>query len=117
MSSPNLKDLCSNNEIGESDGKDVRKKQKLKDWSTRQDIEENKSLDALSTVQTTSNQGGSPLDGSCFSSASDVCPAPFCRQFWKAGSYDSGQGYKAKSNKLATIVAYITCLLFIISGF
>ncbi|KAA8530215.1 hypothetical protein F0562_004924 [Nyssa sinensis] len=62
----------------------------------------NKSLDnissnAFSTSRSNSSvldQGGSPVEESSPSQPS-LCPAPICRQFWKAGNYDTGQGSKA----------------------
>lgn len=38
----------------------------------------------------------SPIDASSLS-MSPICPAPLCRQFWKAGNYDSGLIYKSSS--------------------
>ncbi|KAM3703914.1 hypothetical protein ACJW30_04G136000 [Castanea mollissima] len=63
----------------------------------RQESEENRSSNALSTGQSNSSildQGQSPLDDTSLSSSSPICPAPLCRQFWKAGSYDDGLGSK-----------------------
>ncbi|XP_055829692.1 protein MICRORCHIDIA 6-like isoform X2 [Solanum dulcamara] len=39
----------------------------------------------------------SPIDASSLYSMSPICPAPLCRQFWKAGNYDSGLIYKSSS--------------------
>ncbi|CAK7325067.1 unnamed protein product [Dovyalis caffra] len=61
--------------------------------SRRQESEENKSSNALSTVQSNSSvlgQGQSQVDDSGISCASTICPAPLCRQFWKSGNYDDG---------------------------
>ncbi|XP_034909138.1 protein MICRORCHIDIA 6 isoform X1 [Populus alba] len=61
--------------------------------SKRQESEETRSLNALSTGQSNSivlEQGQPPVDDSGISFASTICPAPLCRQFWKAGNYDDG---------------------------
>ncbi|KAJ6761428.1 ZINC FINGER CW-TYPE COILED-COIL DOMAIN PROTEIN 3 [Salix koriyanagi] len=63
----------------------------------RQKTEENRSLIALTTGQSNSivlERGKSPLDDSSISFASTICPAPLCRQFWKAGNYDDGLNSK-----------------------
>ncbi|KAF9671629.1 hypothetical protein SADUNF_Sadunf12G0067500 [Salix dunnii] len=63
----------------------------------RQESEESRSLIALSTGQSNSivlEHGQSPLDDSGISFASTICPAPLCRQFWKAGNYDDGLNSK-----------------------
>ncbi|KAM3307793.1 protein MICRORCHIDIA 6 isoform X1 [Capsicum chacoense] len=39
----------------------------------------------------------SPIDASSLYSMSPICPAPLCRQFWKAGNYDSGLISKSSS--------------------
>ncbi|MCD7460654.1 hypothetical protein HAX54_044067 [Datura stramonium] len=39
---------------------------------------------------TLSDKEHSPIDSSSLYSMSPICPAPLCRQFWKAGNYDSG---------------------------
>ncbi|KAJ9178801.1 hypothetical protein P3X46_010653 [Hevea brasiliensis] len=65
--------------------------------SGRQEFEENRSSTALSTGQSSSSvleQGQSPVDDTGISFASTICPAPLCRQFWKAGNYDDGLGSK-----------------------
>ncbi|XP_020537498.1 protein MICRORCHIDIA 6 isoform X2 [Jatropha curcas] len=62
----------------------------------RQEFEENRSSTALSPGQSSSSvleQGQSP-DDTGISSASTICPAPLCRQFWKAGNYDDCLGSK-----------------------
>ncbi|KAK6123520.1 hypothetical protein DH2020_042727 [Rehmannia glutinosa] len=48
-----------------------------------------------STILKTPNSGASvfgqeqsPIDDSSLCSTSSICPAPICRQFWKAGNYD-----------------------------
>ncbi|KAG8644062.1 protein MICRORCHIDIA 6 isoform X2 [Manihot esculenta] len=65
--------------------------------SGRQEFEENRCSTALSNGQSASSvleQGQSPVDDTGISSASTICPAPLCRQFWKAGNYDDGLGSK-----------------------
>lgn len=73
------------------------KHQTSKTQYRRQESEENRSSNALSTGQSNSSildQGQSPLDDTSLSSSSPICPAPLCRQFWKAGSYDDGLASK-----------------------
>ncbi|KAF5476770.1 hypothetical protein F2P56_003473 [Juglans regia] len=63
----------------------------------RQESEENRSSNILSAGQSCSSildQGQSPVDDSSLSSTSPTCPAPLCRQFWKAGNYNDGLGSK-----------------------
>ncbi|XP_074311175.1 protein MICRORCHIDIA 6-like [Silene latifolia] len=55
-----------------------------------QESKENIKSDALSTAQNSTSrlvQLQSPLEDAGFS-ASPMCPAPLCRQFWKAGNYE-----------------------------
>ncbi|KAM4115270.1 hypothetical protein ACJW30_04G136000 [Castanea mollissima] len=73
----------------------------------RQESEENRSSNALSTGQSNSSildQGQSPLDDTSLSSSSPICPAPLCRQFWKAGSYDDGLGSKVSIQTVAELL-------------
>ncbi|KAF3647160.1 putative peroxisomal 2,4-dienoyl-CoA reductase-like [Capsicum annuum] len=42
----------------------------------------------------------SPIDASSLYSMSPICPAPLCRQFWKAGNYDSGLISKSSSKSI-----------------
>ncbi|XP_011040469.1 PREDICTED: MORC family CW-type zinc finger protein 3-like isoform X3 [Populus euphratica] len=61
--------------------------------SKRKESEETRSLNALSIGQSNSivlEHGQPPVDDSGISFASTICPAPLCRQFWKAGNYDDG---------------------------
>uniref|UniRef100_F6HUX5 Morc S5 domain-containing protein n=1 Tax=Vitis vinifera TaxID=29760 RepID=F6HUX5_VITVI len=46
-----------------------------------------------------SDQDSTSMDESSLFSATVVCPAPVCRQFWKAGNYDIGHGSKATNVK------------------
>ncbi|XP_062017533.1 protein MICRORCHIDIA 6-like isoform X2 [Rosa rugosa] len=109
-------DLSSDDELGEVDVKPVKleldvvrrheekckaqpvKNKLSKTQRTIQDSEENRSSNALSTGHSSSSildQGQSPVDDTGISSASPICPAPLCRQFWKAGNYNDGIGSKA----------------------
>ncbi|XP_069155514.1 protein MICRORCHIDIA 6-like isoform X2 [Solanum lycopersicum] len=45
----------------------------------------------------------SPIDASTLS-MSPICPAPLCRQFWRAGNYDSGLIYKSSSRTIAELL-------------
>ncbi|XP_015580189.1 protein MICRORCHIDIA 6 isoform X1 [Ricinus communis] len=70
---------------------------KSMDQTRRQEFEENRSSNALSTGQSSLSvleQGQSPVDDNVISSTSTICPAPLCRQFWKAGNYEDGLGSK-----------------------
>ncbi|TYG37018.1 hypothetical protein ES288_D13G108700v1 [Gossypium darwinii] len=69
-----------------------------KTQARKQASEENKSSNnALSTGQSSTSvleQCQSPGDDTGVCSTSAVSPAPICRQFWKAGSYEGGLGSK-----------------------
>ncbi|GMQ10069.1 hypothetical protein CsSME_00053216 [Camellia sinensis var. sinensis] len=55
--------------------------------------EENRSSDGFSTGQSNTSildQQRSRIDDTNLSSASPICSAPVCRQFWKSGNYDEG---------------------------
>lgn len=119
MSSIDIVDLCSDDEDGQVDeisvklepdcvGGTTQRKYYYKDdpaehWQSKsqprkQDSEEKKSSNALSTGQSSNSvleQGQSPVDDTGISSSSSICPAPLCRQFWKAGNYEDGLGSKA----------------------
>ncbi|XP_065871440.1 protein MICRORCHIDIA 6-like [Euphorbia lathyris] len=63
----------------------------------RQEFEENRCSATWSTCQSGSSileQGQSPVDDTGISSATTICPAPLCRQFWKAGNYNDAIGSK-----------------------
>ncbi|XP_059443512.1 protein MICRORCHIDIA 6-like isoform X1 [Corylus avellana] len=71
--------------------------QKSETQCRRQESEESKSSNSLSTGKSSSrilDRGQSPLDDTSLPSTSPMCPAPLCRQFWKAGNYDDGLGSK-----------------------
>ncbi|KAG4165686.1 hypothetical protein ERO13_A13G086300v2 [Gossypium hirsutum] len=112
-------DLSSDDELGEVDLKPVKLEpgtigsmiqqqqnhsvQPVKLFSSKtqarkQASEENKSSNnALSTGQSSTSvleQCQSPGDDTGVCSTSAVSPAPICRQFWKAGSYEGGLGSK-----------------------
>ncbi|XP_044477564.1 protein MICRORCHIDIA 6-like [Mangifera indica] len=70
---------------------------KSKTQSGRQKSEENESSNALSAGKSSNSileRGQSLVDDTVISSASSICPAPLCRQFWKAGNYEDGFGSK-----------------------
>ncbi|XP_060170555.1 protein MICRORCHIDIA 6-like isoform X2 [Lycium barbarum] len=46
----------------------------------------------------------SPIDASSLESMSPICPAPLCRQFWRAGNYDSGLISKSSSKNGASFL-------------
>ncbi|GFZ03900.1 histidine kinase-, DNA gyrase B-, and HSP90-like ATPase family protein [Actinidia rufa] len=119
MSSTNVVDLCSDDELGEADMKafklelvldrapmqqkeyqkaNLTRHQKSNTNSKRQESEENRSLNCSSTRQSNPSildQQLSPIDDTSLSSASPICSAPVCRQFWKAGNYDEGLASKS----------------------
>ncbi|XP_059443447.1 protein MICRORCHIDIA 6-like isoform X3 [Corylus avellana] len=73
------------------------KRHKSQTQCGRQESEENRGSNALSTGKSSSriwDQGQSPVDDTSLPSTSPTCPAPLCRQFWKAGNYDDGLGSK-----------------------
>ncbi|KAJ6375470.1 hypothetical protein OIU77_000454 [Salix suchowensis] len=79
----------------------------------RQKTEENRSLIALTTGQSNSivlERGKSPLDDSGISFASTICPAPLCRQFWKAGNYDDGLNSKTTLQSMQSIIFAVLLL-------
>ncbi|KAK2663722.1 hypothetical protein Ddye_002296 [Dipteronia dyeriana] len=118
MSCRDIVDLDSDDEAGREDVKAVKLKPdsvggsnqqkyyhkaqasvnlKSKTLPRRQDSEENRSSNALSAGQSGSSileQGQSPVDDTGISSTSSIGPAPLCRQFWKAGSYNDELGSK-----------------------
>lgn len=131
MSSLDFVDLCSDDDIEESNGKVLRKEPdsvagkfflkrkhktkksqllKSKKQFTRQESVVDRSSNAYSPGQSNSivlDQGSSPVDESSLSSASHICPAPICRQFWKAGDYESGQGSKAATQSNELLIARV----------
>ncbi|KAJ0048517.1 hypothetical protein Pint_15480 [Pistacia integerrima] len=117
MSCRDIVDLISDDEAGPVDVKAVKlepdsvgstflqkynhnqtsEHRKSKTQPRRQESEENKSSNALSAGQSSNSvleQGQSPVDDTGISSTSSICPAPLCRQFWKAGNYEDGLGSK-----------------------
>ena len=129
MSSTNIVDLCSDDELGETDMKafklelvldrapmqqkeyqkaNLTRHPKSNTNSKRQESEENRSLNCSSTRQSNPSildQQLSPIDDASLSFASPICSAPVCRQFWKAGNYDEGLASKStlQSNVLSRI--------------
>ncbi|CAN6880004.1 unnamed protein product [Brassica oleracea] len=62
-----------------------------------QDSEENRgSLGAQSSTSVVDQVRTPPDDSGVTSSASTICPAPVCRQFWKAGSYNDELSSKSQ---------------------
>ncbi|GAB4830032.1 hypothetical protein Ancab_019676 [Ancistrocladus abbreviatus] len=61
---------------------------------------ENTSSNAFSTTGQSGismlDQSQSPIDDKSLSSTSPLCPAPLCRQFWKAGDYDDALASKTR---------------------
>ncbi|PIN20254.1 MORC family ATPase [Handroanthus impetiginosus] len=64
-----------------------------------------------STILNTPSNGASildqehpPIDDSSFCSTSSICPAPICRQFWKAGNYDDKLISKPTSQTVAELL-------------
>ncbi|KAI8019781.1 Protein MICRORCHIDIA 6 [Camellia lanceoleosa] len=119
MNSADFVELSNDDKIGESSEADSEKGldsvlgttelkgntkikkvyRKSKTHSARQKSEESRSSVVLSVSQNDSSvldQGCSTVDESSPSSVPSFCPAPICRQFWKAGNYDTGQGYKTQ---------------------
>lgn len=57
----------------------------------RPETEKSRGLTILETQNSRPSvldQERSPIDDSSFCSTSSICPAPICRQFWRAGNYD-----------------------------
>ncbi|CAL5370524.1 unnamed protein product [Camellia sinensis] len=119
MNSADFVELSNDDKIGESSGTDSKKGlesvlgttelkentkskkfyRKSKTQSARQKSEESRSSVVHSVSRNDSSvldQGCSTVDESSPSSVPSFCPAPICRQFWKAGNYDTGQGYKTQ---------------------
>ncbi|XP_022726543.1 protein MICRORCHIDIA 6 isoform X2 [Durio zibethinus] len=115
MNCVEIVDLSSDDELGEVDMKPVKlepgavgstiKQQnnhrvqpvellKSKNQPRKQVSEENRSSNNGQSSTSVLEQGQSPGDDTGVSSTSAVSPAPICRQFWKAGSYEGGLGSK-----------------------
>lgn len=97
------------NKIQKKESK-FQQKHWLETHCKRQESEENRSSNVLSTGQSGSSildQGQSPVDDSSLSSTSPTCPAPLCRQFWKAGNYNDGLGSEVSlQSKLLSDITY-----------
>lgn len=122
MSSANFVELSSNEEIGKSGGKKSKRsldsvlgtgehKQNNRTKSKKvrrksrsgQELEEYISSVACTISQNGSSvldQGPSPLDKSSPSSVPSLGSAPICRQFWKAGNYNLGEGSKTQHQSM-----------------
>ncbi|PSS35237.1 Protein MICRORCHIDIA like [Actinidia chinensis var. chinensis] len=75
---------------------------KSKTHSIGEESQENRSSVAFSISQNDSSvldQRCSPVDEASPSSVTSFGPAPICRQFWKAGNYDMGEGSKSQLRK------------------
>lgn len=86
----------------------LAKNQISKIVSTRQDYQENRSLNASSIAHSSScvlDQVQSTMDDANLSSTLFASPAPLCRHFWKAGNYDDRLASKVahQSIPLSTI--------------
>ncbi|WCJ19490.1 Histidine kinase- DNA gyrase B- and HSP90-like ATPase family protein [Euphorbia peplus] len=71
--------------------------------SGKKEFVENRSSTTWSTCQSGSSvleQGQSPVDDTGISSATTICPAPLCRQFWKAGSYSDTNASKVNGQSV-----------------
>lgn len=95
----------------------VQRLQKSKFLYEREEQEEERSLNALSSGRSGTSmvdQGQSPLDDTGLSSTSHLCPAPICRQFWKAGNYSERAKTKVsiQSTKLWIIFPSISFYIF-----
>ncbi|KAL3835215.1 hypothetical protein ACJIZ3_009951 [Penstemon smallii] len=76
---------------------DLTSRQESSTHIRRLETEENRRSDVLSTPHsgaTISNHEQSLIDDSSLCSTSSICPAPLCRQFWRAGNYDDGLNSK-----------------------
>ncbi|WZZ58043.1 hypothetical protein YC2023_058150 [Brassica napus] len=70
-----------------------------------QDSEENRgSLGAQSSTSVVDQVRTPPDDSGVTSSASTICPAPVCRQFWKAGSYNDELSSKSQQPTVAELL-------------
>jgi len=70
-----------------------------KGYSLPQDSEENRGSVGQSAGQSSTSvvdQVRSPADDAGVTSSSTICPAPVCRQFWKAGSYNDELSSKSQ---------------------
>lgn len=101
----------------------VAKHQTSTTKSTRQEFEEDRSSNALSTGHSNSSildQGQSPVDDTGLCSTSPICQAPICRQFWKAGNYDDDLGSKVTLQSIVLLLLHFVfegdacCVLLIL---
>lgn len=84
--------------LKEHEKKVIIKHEKLNTESGCQQFDGNRCSNVLSAGHSCSSildQVLSPADDSGLTSPSPLCPAPVCRQFWKAGNYDDGVASKA----------------------
>uniref|UniRef100_A0A803MG24 Morc S5 domain-containing protein n=1 Tax=Chenopodium quinoa TaxID=63459 RepID=A0A803MG24_CHEQI len=59
--------------------------------------EDNEIIDALSTVQSSSSEIIQTSVEDTTLSVPSICPAPLCRQFWKAGNYEDAPDSRSKA--------------------
>lgn len=141
MTSLEVVDLCSDDELGVLDVKTAKlepdmagstmqlkdnnqvhlaKHQLPKSKCRNQERVENRVPNALSsdhssTATSVLEQGQSPVNDPSISCTSLLCPAPLNRQFWKAGSYDGGHGSKVALQSKLTVALYCfsgNCTMF-----
>ena len=78
-----------------------------------QDSEENRgSLGAQSSTSVVDQVRTPPDDSGVTSSASTICPAPVCRQFWKAGSYNDELSSKSQQPSMQYFSVFTYFVLF-----
>ncbi|KAM7512477.1 hypothetical protein LguiB_011352 [Lonicera macranthoides] len=112
MSSENLIDLCSDNEMGDSGGKAGEKRPHYAlgtselEGNNYNKIKKLRGNSSSSNVVGISQSGSSILEqGCCVDDESSpsflpsLCPPPVCRQFWKAGNYEMEHSAKAPIQK------------------
>ena len=90
---------------------------KSKTHSIGEESQENKSSVAFSISQNDSSvldQRCSPVDEASPSSVTSFGPAPICRQFWKAGNYDMGEGSKSQLRSMMLSILQIYCLILLL---
>lgn len=114
MSSENLIDLCSDNEMGDSGGKAGEKRPHYAlgtlelEGNNYNEIKKLRGNSSSSNVVGISQSGSSVLEqGCCVDDESSpsflpsLCPPPVCRQFWKAGNYEMEHSAKAPIQSIA----------------
>lgn len=86
--------------------------------SLPQDSEENRGSfgGAQSSTSVVDQVRTPPEDAGVTSSASTICPAPVCRQFWKAGSYNDELSSKSQQPSMTPCPSFFAwlCWCFLI---